>query len=69
MEAITLPSTLEEIEEQAFQHCSALDRIYYRGTKADWAKVKNYVDRYASLAAAVVHCTDGDVSFIGPYDG
>ena len=69
LEAITLPSTLEEIEEQAFQHCSALDRIYYRGTKADWAKVNNYVDRYASVGTHVVHCTDGDAPFRGPNDG
>ncbi|MBQ7712697.1 MAG: leucine-rich repeat domain-containing protein [Clostridia bacterium] len=69
LKTITLPATLEHIEEQALRHCSSLENIRYRGTKADWAKVKNYIDRYVSLATTVVHCTDGDVSYIGPYDG
>ena len=37
--SIIFPQSLEEIEGNAFQYCSSLENIFYKGTQEEWANV------------------------------
>ena len=37
--SVTLPSTLVEVGEQAFEECSSLENVYYNGDAGSWANI------------------------------
>ena len=59
--SVTIPSSVSIISDRVFAYCEKLKEITYKGTKADWNKIKkqpawNY---YSSIET--IHCTDGDI--------
>lgn len=59
--SVTIPSSVSIISDRVFAYCEKLKEITYKGTKADWNKIKkqpawNY---YSSIET--IHCTDGAI--------
>lgn len=59
--SVTIPNSVSIISDRVFADCVKLKEITYKGTKADWNKIKkqpawNY---YSSIKT--IHCTDGDI--------
>ena len=59
--SIVLPNSLKSIEWWAFCRCESLTTITFRGTIAQWNKIKLRENWKDKVPATVVHCTDGDV--------
>ena len=60
--SLTIPSSVTEIGDNAFQYSSQLATITFTGTKAQWnAITKGRYWKY-SLAATKVTCSDGEVN-------
>lgn len=60
--SIILPSTLTKIGSQAFQRASALTRMDFSGTIAQWNKISKGSNWKSGMGTKIVHCTDGDVN-------
>ena len=63
LKSITIPVSVTSIGSSAFENCKSLTDITFKGSKAQWKKIKkdgwNYwmgTDKYT------VHCTDGDLT-------
>lgn len=54
LEEISLPKNIT-INDYAFQECTLLKNVTYRGSKKDWEKICNQND-VGSLAEAKIHC-------------
>lgn len=62
LEKICLPSSLKEIQDDAFGDDLKLSVIYYNGTKKDWYNIKSYPNMlYGHLFGATVYCADGKI--------
>ena len=61
--SVTLPATVNKIEEFAFIMSPNLKDIYYGGTMAQWRRVKKPSNAFDQVT---IHCTDGDVD---PHQG
>ena len=58
LEEITLPATLESIEDRAFANCNNLKTIYYGGTMEQWDSI-NMEDWRETMVGCNVVCSDG----------
>lgn len=60
---ITIPDSITYIEEGAFFQCKKLKDVYYTGSQKKWGKLQTNaaVDFITWVAAATIHCTDGDI--------
>ena len=61
IKTISIPITITQIGNSAFQNCSGLTAVYYAGTKAQWNEIvisggNDY------LLATTVYCTDGSIN-------
>ena len=65
LKRITIPSGVIEIGADAFNSCDDLEDIYYKGTKAQWRKIKKgeywYVPELDETTPPTIHCIDGDI--------
>lgn len=63
LKSIRLPLSLKEIGTEAFSHWneSSLKQIIYKGTKADWKKIKLGEKCFENVPAKVIKCTDGEI--------
>ena len=59
---VVLPSTLEYLGSNAFNLCPELTTLSYRGTKDEWAKIRNKKDGLAQTYITSVHCKDGVIN-------
>jgi len=59
--SVHLPSSIQYIGEYSFSGCTALTRVNYNGTKAQWNNISLGYDWNYNCPFTVVHCTDGDV--------
>lgn len=63
LKSITIPTSVKSVGSMAFDWCESLFSITYLGTIAQWKEIKlGFAWRNGVPAAAVVHCSDGDVS-------
>lgn len=60
---ITIPDSITYIGEGAFFQCKKLKDVYYTGSQEKWGKLQTNaaVDFITWVAAATIHCTDGDI--------
>lgn len=60
---ITIPDNITYIGEGAFFQCKKLKDVYYTGSQEKWGKLQTNaaVDFITWVAAATIHCTDGDI--------
>lgn len=60
---ITIPDSITYIGEGAFFQCKKLKDVYYTGSQKKWGKLQTNaaVDFITWVAAATIHCTDGDI--------
>lgn len=60
---ITIPDSITYIGEGAFFQCKKLKDVYYTGSQKKWGKLQTNaaVDFITWIAAATIHCTDGDI--------
>ena len=63
---VTLPVSVEEIGESAFDHCSALKDVYYAGGSEDWEKICIGANN-DPLNDAVIHYNSGAVGDEGSF--
>lgn len=60
---ITIPSSLQKIEEYAFTCCTKLTTIDFKGTKAQWSAIEKGTSwNYLTPSSMVVSCSDGDLT-------
>lgn len=59
--SVTIPSSVSIISDRVFAYCEKLKEITYKGTKADWNKIKKQPawNHYSSIKT--IHCIDGDI--------
>ena len=63
LKSITIPTNVKRVGSMAFDWCESLLSITYLGTIAQWKEIKlGSAWQNGVPAAAVVHCSDGDVS-------
>ena len=47
MKNLTLPASITDIKESAFENCEALEKVYYDGTLNSWAQI-NFENSYSN---------------------
>ena len=61
LEKLILPSTLKSIDSSAFNYCSSLTTIEFRGTVEQWNKITKASNWNREIPATQVICSDGVV--------
>ncbi len=64
LENVEIPIEVQEIEENVFSFCLELKSLDYKGTKAQWGKIKKHPKWKANSSIEFVHCLDGDISYV-----
>ena len=59
LKKIYLPSSIEKIEEEIIVSCISLQKIDYKGTKADWNAIEKDGSWNFQAPAFVISCSDG----------
>ncbi len=59
---LTLPASLSEIGEEAFAGCNALEKLIFKGTVAEWNKIKKGDRWNIGCPFTTVICSDGQAS-------
>lgn len=62
IESITLPTSVIKIDGNAFSGCTALAKINYAGTKAQWNAIKLVDDWNYATGDYQIVCTDGSLA-------
>lgn len=62
LEKLILPSTLKSIDSSAFNDCSSLTTIEFRGTVEQWNKITKASNWNKEIPATQVICSDGVVT-------
>lgn len=61
LRGVTLPSSVKTIGELAFNECSALGTITYRGQKEQWKKVTRGERWNSNSGIKTIICSDGKI--------
>ena len=62
VKAISIPSSMEKIDDYAFDGCCNLKSIRFQGTKAEWEAIEKESYWDYGTDTYVVYCTDGNIS-------
>lgn len=62
LKSIVLPSSLKSID-RPFANCTKLNKIYYKGTKAQWIKIAGYESVTAVNHAQIVYCAVSKITY------
>lgn len=62
LKSIILPSSLKSVE-RPFVNCTNLNKIYYKGTKAQWIKIAGYESVNAVNHAQIVYCAVSKITY------
>lgn len=63
LESISISKNLTSINEGAFCDCSKLKNVSYKGTIAQWKKIKIAARSNGNLKKNIIRCTDGGLSY------
>ena len=58
---VTIPDSVTSISFGVFSDCEKLKEITYKGTKADWNKIKKHPAWNSASAIKTIRCVDGDI--------
>ncbi|MDE7440494.1 MAG: leucine-rich repeat domain-containing protein [Clostridia bacterium] len=61
LKSITIPDSVTEIGDFAFNFCSNLSVVNYKGTKEQWNKIKKGLWWDNGTDNLIIHCTDGNI--------
>ena len=61
LKSLTIPQTIDIIEQNAFTNCDNLMDVYYNGTIEQWNELDIDYNGNAALESATIHCSNGDV--------
>ena len=64
LETVTIPASVERIDEGAFSGCTALADVYFGGTTAEFIRLNTPA---SMLNNAAIHTADGDFTLTDPY--
>ena len=59
---VSMTTSVEVIEREAFRHCSNLKFICYSGTMAEWNAIEKGTDWDAGTGNYTVYCSDGTIT-------
>ncbi len=59
---VTIPKTVNKIDERAFCYCENLSEIVFEATKAEWAAITKNTAWDVGTDNYIIHCTDGDLT-------
>ena len=63
--SVSIPHSVEEIQDDAFANCWSLETIYYDGTVVEWRQLmKNY--SWMTRSELRIKCDDGEILIIRP---
>lgn len=60
--AMTLPSSITKIGNQAFDYCKNMTYLTFSGTKSQWNAIKLGYSAFSSSTIKTIRCTDGNIS-------
>lgn len=61
--AVTIPTTVTSIEDDAFFGCANLTKIYYNGTKNAWNEIRKSGRWISGMNSFLVQCSDGQFKY------
>ena len=61
LRSISIPSSVESIDREAFKDCFSISSVYYSGTKTQWTALATRDYFSHSEQNYTIHCTDGDI--------
>ena len=62
LSSVTIPKSVELIDQDVFDGCVALNEIQYEGTMEEWQKIDIHVWAFDKYLERIV-CTDGVIEF------
>lgn len=64
--SITIPKSVQTIEDNAFKNCQNLNRIEYKGSLDDWLNIIKSTTSFDNVNTNIVECNDGEGVYITP---
>lgn len=61
LESIVIPSSVKQIDSNAFYFCFDLDNIKFLGTRIQWDAIQKAHDWENAPITPIIHCIDGDI--------
>ena len=58
--SITIPKSVQTIEDNAFKNCENLNRIEYKGSYVDWLNIIKSATSFDNINTNIVECEDGE---------
>ena len=69
IEEIVLPEKISVIYENTFLGCSAIQKVYYGGTNAQWKEMSITEEGNETFLDALIYCSDGPLGMLDKNDG
>ena len=61
LKSLTIPQTIDIIEQNALTDCNNLIDVYYNGSMEQWNELDIDYNGNAVLKSATIHCSNGDI--------
>lgn len=61
LKTVTIPSSLENISESAFEACDNISSVYYSGSETDWKNISIADDNWPLVNADMIYAQEGQV--------
>ena len=65
--SITIPKSVQTIEDNAFKNCQNLSKVEYKGSLDDWRNIIKSTTSFDNVNTNIVECHDGEIHIIPPY--
>ena len=62
LKSLTIPKSVNTIEQNAFHNCENLQDIYFNGSIEQWNEVNIDYTGNTALQKAIIHCSNGEIS-------
>ena len=64
--SITIPKSVQTIEDNAFKNCENLNRIEYKGSYVDWLNIIKSNTSFDNINTNIVECEDREIHITLP---